>query len=98
MDDSTAAKIRERLTRIEKLLADHQTRDYYTTAEAARLLSRATYTVRAWCRDGRARAEKRNTVRGGAAEWTIPREELEYLRSRGPRLVSGSRGPRPVSD
>jgi hypothetical protein len=88
MDDATAIKILDRLDRIEQLLADQQTRDYYTVAEAARVLSRATYTVRAWCRDGRARAEKRNTVRGGAVEWTIPREELEYLRSRGPRPVS----------
>jgi hypothetical protein len=97
MDDLTAAKIPERLARIEQLLADGQARDYYTIAEAARVLGRATYTVRAWCRDGRARAEKRNTVRGGAVEWTTPREELEYLRSRGPRL-SASRSPRPVSD
>lgn len=51
----------ERLRRIEQMLAvlvERETvRDWYTTEETARILGRAEFTIREWCRLGRIRAQ-----------------------------------------
>jgi hypothetical protein len=74
--------IREQLFRIERLLAvlveRPAVKDYYTTDEFARLVGRAAFTVREWCRLGRVRAEKRVSGRGGGTDWTI--SQAEYVR------------------
>lgn len=70
----------ERLSRIEQMLAvlvERQTvRDWYTTEEVARLLGKAEFTIREWCRLGRVRAEKRKSGRGAFASWVISHDEL----------------------
>ena len=77
----------QRLTRIEELLSkliDTKVRkDYYSTAEIARLLSRAEFTVREWARNGRIWAEKRQCGRGNTKEWMISHEELERIQNEG---------------
>ena len=61
---------------IEKLLRQETTRPYYTTAEVAKLLGKAEFTVRQWCLISRINAVKQ---RGG--RWVISHEELQrYLR------------------
>ena len=77
--------IEERLEKIESILAvlvDRQTiKDWYTTEEFARILGRAEFTVREWCRLGRIRAEKRKSGRGAFATWVISHDEiLRYQR------------------
>ena len=77
----------QRLTRIEEMLAqliDTRVRkEYYSTGEIARLLSRAEFTVREWARNGRIWAEKRQCGRGNTKEWTISHEELERIQNEG---------------
>ena len=69
-----------RLDRIETaltLLAERQSaKDWYTTDEVARLVGKAEFTVREWCRHGRVRAEKRRSGRGAYPAWVISHPEL----------------------
>ena len=73
-------RVLERLDRIEGLLQsllDQRTiKDFYTTEEAARILNRAEFTVREWCRNGRIRAEKHLSGRGKHLSWVISHGEL----------------------
>jgi predicted site-specific integrase-resolvase len=73
-------RLRERLDRIESMLAvlvERQTvREWYTTEQVARLVGKAEFTVREWCRHGRLRAEKRASGRGAYPAWVISHAEL----------------------
>jgi hypothetical protein len=73
-------RLRERLDRIESMLAvlvERQTvREWYTTEQVARLVGKAEFTVREWCRHGRLRAEKRVSGRGAYPAWVISHAEL----------------------
>jgi Helix-turn-helix domain len=70
----------ERLERIETMLAvliEQQTvRDFYTVEEFARIVGRAEYTCREWCRLGRISAKKLPHGRGNEGEWRVSHEEL----------------------
>ena len=72
--------IEERLDRIESMLAvlvERQTvREWYTTEQVARLVGKAEFTVREWCRRNRLRAEKRVSGRGAYPAWVISHAEL----------------------
>lgn len=72
--------IDERLDRIEGLLevlVQRQTvKDFYEVEEFARLVGKAAFTVREWCRHGRVRAEKRLSGRGAFPAWVISHDEL----------------------
>lgn len=73
-------RLRERLERIENLLAllveRQQTKEHYSTDEFARLVNKAEFTVREWCRLGRIRAEKQRSGRGAHPAWVIAQSEL----------------------
>jgi Helix-turn-helix domain len=59
------------------VLVERQTvREWYTTEEFARLVSKAEFTVREWCRLGRIHAEKRRSGRGAFSAWVISHQEL----------------------
>ena len=77
----------QRLTRIEEMLAQlidtRVKKEYYSTAEVARLLNRAEFTVREWARNGRIWAEKRQCGRGNAKEWMISDIELNRIQNEG---------------
>ena len=85
--NSNFANFAERLDRIEQLLVEltlaKRTKEYYSTAEVAKRLGRAEFTVREWCRNGRVWAEKRQSGRGVAREWMISHEELERIQNEG---------------
>ncbi len=70
----------DRLERIEAvlvLLTEQQTaKEWYATDELARILGKAEFTVREWCRQGRIRAEKRISGRGAFAAWVVSHDEL----------------------
>ena len=79
--------IAERLERIEALVRQlagrEPTKEWYTTAEAAKHLGKRPFTVREWCRLGRVHAEKSVCGRGFDSEWMIAHEELNRIRNHG---------------
>src|SRR6266542_451627 len=84
---SNDLEISERLQRIETLLhslIDQRTiKEWYSTAEVAKILARAEFTVREWFRLWRVRAEKKKCGRGVGSEWIICYEELTRIRNEG---------------
>ncbi|SPE17883.1 conserved hypothetical protein [Candidatus Sulfotelmatomonas gaucii] len=72
----------EELRAMVLMLVERQTtKEWYTTEEFARLVGRAEFTVREWCRLGRIRAEKRRSGRGAFPSWVISHDEwLRYQR------------------
>ena len=85
--DMTTHEIERWLERIEqslqRLLAERIEQQHYSTADVAKLLGKAEFTVREWCRLGRVRAEKRQCGRGNSKEWIVSHDELERVRSEG---------------
>jgi hypothetical protein len=77
----------ERLDRIEAkldaLAEGRSEQQYYSTTDVARILDKAEWTVREWCRLGRVHAEKRPCGRGNSREWMLSHEELERIKSEG---------------
>jgi len=87
MNNNDITAILDRLDRIESTLsalADQRTiKEWYTTNEIAKVLGKAEFTVREWCRLGRVRAEKKKCGRGTSSEWIISHEELTRVRNEG---------------
>lgn len=87
MNTISADQIIQRLNRIENLLAElmqqRQVKEYYSTGEVAKILGRAEFTVREWCRNGRIWANKRECGRGRTKEWMISHPELQRVRNEG---------------
>lgn len=77
----------ERLDRIEDILRrlaqERVTQKFYSTADVAKRLGKAEFTVREWCRHGRVLAEKRPCGRGNTQEWMISHEELLRIQAEG---------------
>jgi hypothetical protein len=77
----------ECLDRIEAalaaLVARQVAQEWYSTAEVAAALSRAEYTVREWCRQGRIRAKKKPCGRGKGGEWLVSHDALTRLKNGG---------------
>jgi hypothetical protein len=74
--------LEERLEKIEAMLLTlierQQVREFYTVEEFARMVGKAAFTVREYCRLGRLNGTKSGTARGAFQSWTISHEE--YLR------------------
>ncbi len=67
----------DRLEAMTALLVQQRTvKDWYTTEEVAKILGKAEFTVREWCRNGRVKAEKRMSGRGAFSTWVISHQEL----------------------
>lgn len=79
--------LHDRLQRMEAILQQlvgvKNEREFYSTTEVARILGKAEFTVREWCRLSRCRAVKRPCGRGSSQEWMISREELARIQSNG---------------
>ena len=82
-----AQEILARLEKIEEaisaLVSEKSVKEWYTTAEVAKMLDKAEFTVREWCRLGRVFASKRDCGRGNAREWIISHDELQRIRNEG---------------
>jgi hypothetical protein len=80
-------EILQRLERMEAMmvmLVERQTvKDYYEVEEFARLVGKAPFTVREWCRLGRVNAVKRNSGRGAYATWVISHQEWLRVQKEG---------------
>ena len=76
-----------RLDRIEQtlvLLVQQRTvKEWYSTAEVAKLLGKAEFTVREWCRNGRVRGQKQGSGRGKHQAWVIAHEEVLRIQKEG---------------
>lgn len=87
MSEADVAGLIQRLDRIEAALAvlvERQTpKDWYSTEEVARLLGKAEFTVREWCRLGRIRAEKKSSGRGKYPSWVVSHTELQRVQRDG---------------
>jgi hypothetical protein len=81
---TTPTPLIARLDRIEETLRTlagrEPLKEWYTTAEAAKLLGRAEYTVREWCCKRQVAAEKASNGRG----WLIGPDALTHVQNRGP--------------
>jgi hypothetical protein len=81
------ALLLQRLDRIEATLAalvERQVvKEWYSTEEVAKLLGKAEFTVREWCRLGRVRAEKKGSGRGKYQSWVVSHEDLQRLQREG---------------
>jgi hypothetical protein len=79
--------VEERLEKIESMLVvlveRQQVREWYSVEEFARIVGRAEFTCREWCRHCRIRAEKRLSGRGAYAAWVISHEEMLRFRREG---------------
>jgi len=90
--------IEERLDKIEAMLTvlveRQQLREWYSVEEFARIVGRAEFTCREWCRHGRIRAEKKDSGRGAHPAWTISHKELLRYQREGlfPRFSDGRVG------
>jgi len=85
-------RLEEKLDRLTQLIVDQRTiKEWYTIDEAAKILGKAPFTVREWCRWGRIHAHKRETRVGRNATWGITHEELERIRNHG--LLPIPKGP-----
>jgi hypothetical protein len=74
-----------RLIRMEQMLSAllerQHVKEFYEIDEFARLVGKASFTVREWARLGRIRADKRRSGRGAFASWVISDDErLRYQR------------------
>ena len=76
-----------RLDKIEagvtELLRQRTVKDWYTTEEFAKLVGKAEFTVREWCRLGRVNAEKRMSGRGAFPAWVVSHQELQRYQREG---------------
>lgn len=79
--------ILDRLERVEALLKQlverERVKDWYTIEEAARMVGKAEFTIREYCRFGRIRAEKRKVQCGPHSTWVISHEELKRYQREG---------------
>jgi hypothetical protein len=81
--DGLAARLERIEAALSSLVEQRVPRGWYSTAEAARVLGRAEFTVREWCRLGRVHAEKRRCGRGRSREWMIAHAELLRIQDEG---------------
>ena len=79
--------LEERLEKIETMLIAlverQQVREWYSVEEFARIVGRAEFTCREWCRTARIKAEKKQSGRGAHASWVISHEELQRYQREG---------------
>ncbi len=76
-DDTIILKELRELKAMLIVLVEGQTvKDWYEVEEFARLVGKAAFTVREWCRLGRVYAEKKLSGRGAYARWVLPHAEV----------------------
>ncbi len=79
--------VSNRLERIETLLNSlverEQVKEFYSVEEFARLVGKAEFTCREWCRLGRIHATKKRSGRGKHFAWVISHDELSRFRKEG---------------
>lgn len=76
-----------RLDKMESVLLElasqRTAKEWYSTDEIAKILGKAEYTVREWCRQGRIKADKKGSGRGKYQGWAISNSELLRFQKEG---------------
>jgi transposase len=87
MSDELTRELLVRLEHIEttlNLLAERQlVKDWYTTAEVAKIVGKSDFTVREWCRLHRVNGLKKGSGRGKHQSWVIAHPELLRIQREG---------------
>jgi len=65
-------------------------REWFSPDEVARLVGRAAYSVREWCRLGRIQARKRDCGRGRYLAWAIHVDQVRFYLDHGLRPIPKS--------
>lgn len=85
----------EQLDNIEatlvELVQQRVAQEWYSTNEVAKILGKAKFSVREWCRHGRIHCRKKNSGRGKYQSWVISHEELQRIQREGLLPVEKSR-------
>jgi hypothetical protein len=81
--DDLSRRLRQIEMLLQVLVEQHTVKEWYSTAEVAKILGKAEFTVREWCRLRRVNAEKRDSGRGLSLEWIISHQELTRIRNDG---------------
>jgi Helix-turn-helix domain len=76
MENDILKKLERMEAMLDVLLERQLVREWYSVEEFSRIVGRAEFTVRAWCRMGRITAQKRLSGRGAFSAWVISHEEL----------------------
>ena len=83
----TLENVAEQLENIQMLLTRlverEMVKDWYSVEEFARIVGRAEFTCREWCRHGRVKAEKKGSGRGAHASWAVSHDELRRFQREG---------------
>jgi hypothetical protein len=73
-------ELKDELQAIKELLLvlveRQRIQDWYSPEDFARLVGKAPFTVREWCRLGRLKASKRESGRGAYQGWAISHDEF----------------------
>ena len=84
--------VEKMLEKIEAMLVvlveRQQMREWYSVEEFARIVGRAEFTCREWCRMGRIKAEKKHSGRGAHTSWVISHEEFQRYQREGLLRIS----------
>ena len=75
----------QKLTQIVTANQVPMKKEYYSVKEVAKIIERAEFTVREYCRMKRIVAEKKDCGRGSSNEWKISYEELNHYLNHGLR-------------
>ena len=82
-DEILLNQLRRIEDKLDSLVRQQEIKNFYSTNDIARIMTRAEFTVRQWCRLGRIKAEKRACGRGLTKEWMVSHQELLRLQSEG---------------
>jgi hypothetical protein len=63
-------------SQLDALVRRQYSKEWYTTEEVARILGKAPFTVREWCRHRRVNGRKQQHQRGRHPSWVISHDEL----------------------
>ena len=83
MDTELATKIDRSEGMLAVLMQRQTVKDWYGTEEFARLVGKAEFAMRKWCRLGRIQAQEKASGLGKYASWVIRHEELPRFQREG---------------
>ena len=87
--DLVMARLEHLESMLNQLINRERVKEYYSTDEIAKLLGKAEFTVREWCRLGRINAQKRQSGRGKFLAWVVSHAEMVRFQREG--LLGNSR-------
>ena len=81
--DELLQRLKNMEASIAQLLELRTAKEWYSTAEVGKILGKAEFTIREWCRLGRVHCEKKHSGRGQFQGWVISHAELLRIQREG---------------